>query len=80
MYSNIGGKIKGLAIAAMVLGAIGFIISGLALIQTDLLAGILIIISGILGSWLASLVLYGFGELIEKVCDIAEQMVDDDEE
>ena len=38
------------------------------------LAGVLIIVLGALGSWLGSLTLYGFGELIERTVSIDDKL------
>ena len=75
MFENIGRKIKSLAVIDFVLGSILCIIAGFALIiQSDrynptATAGWIILVSGTLGSWISSLFVYGFGELIEKTCE-----------
>ena len=69
MFSNIGGKIKGLAVAICVLGIIASVISGIYLIslhESFILSGIITIVVGVLVSWLSVFTLYGFGELIEN--------------
>ena len=104
MFTNIGGKIKGLAkffcwagiIASVILGFV-MIISGAgssnknsgrnnynykydysytvkeanAAAQTS---GIVLLIVGPLVSWMSSLALYGFGELIERTVSIDEKL------
>ncbi len=68
-YDNVGGKIKGLAKVIFGLEAFSAVIAGILIIayDDDLAAfGIIFIFIGILLSWISSLVLYGFGELIEK--------------
>lgn len=81
MFSNIGGKIKKLAVAITILGMIGSIVAGISIMSIggrygsyyrsgSVVSGVLVIVIGCLFSWLASLSLYGFGHLIEKVEDI----------
>ena len=62
MFDNIDSKIKGLAVLYTIAGIIGsiagasyYFIHGVALI------GFLILIFGILASWIGSFMLYGFG-------------------
>lgn len=84
MFSNIGRKIK---ILAMVLCGIGVFISivyGVYLIVsyfTDerlgspvLIAGLIILVIGSLLSWVGSFVLYGFGQLVENSDRMASNM------
>ena len=75
MYDNIGGKIKGLAKATFIVEAIAAVIAGIALLASEvddlILPGILSIIVGPLIAWASSWCLYGFGELIDKACEIA---------
>ena len=68
MFDNIGGKIKGVAAAVTWIGIIFSCITGLVMLceEKTALAGFLIMIFGSLGSWLSSLTLYGFGQLIEN--------------
>ena len=73
MYENIGGKIKGLAKASAIIGIIAAIIYGWFLMVTDsdmIIVGLLTMVGGPFGAWISSWVLYGFGELIDKVCNI----------
>lgn len=74
MYDNIGGKIKGLAKAVFIVEAIAAVIAGIALVAIDedlILYGVLTLILGPAVAWVSSWLLYGFGELIDKVCEIA---------
>lgn len=74
MYDNIGGKIKGLAKAIFILEAIAAVIGGIAFMVEDedmILIGLLVMILGPIVAWVSSWLLYGFGELIDKTCDIA---------
>ena len=73
MYDNIGGKIKGLATAIFIIEAIVGIIYGIALMATDedlILIGLLVLVGGPIVAWVSSWLIYGFGELIDKTCDI----------
>ncbi|MBP5242555.1 MAG: hypothetical protein J6Z36_02570 [Clostridia bacterium] len=73
MYKNIGGKIKGLAIGLFFAAAILGVIVGIVLMAVDadlIPQGLLLLIGGPITAWISSWVLYGFGELIEKVSDI----------
>ena len=75
MFDNIGGKMKSLAVVLFVLGAIGSAISGFVMMSIDedmIFFGLLTIIFGVLTSWIGTWMLYGFGELIEKTTEIAE--------
>ena len=38
----------------------------------DIISGLLLIVVGPIVAWISSWLLYGFGELISKTCDIAE--------
>ena len=76
MFDNIGGKIKGLAKTIFIIETIIFIIAGLVMLSDGgdeaMITGIVTIIVGPLTAWVSSWLLYGFGELIEKTCEIAE--------
>ncbi len=82
MFDRIGSKIKGLASIITVLGIIASVIISIPLFSlTDktnngvwLLLGLVIMIGGSLLSWVGSLCLYGFGELIERTCIIEERL------
>lgn len=76
MFSNIGGKIKGLAQVLCWIGIIGSIIYGIVLISASsrmrysdntVVAGVVVMIGGSVFSWVFSFFTYGFGELIERV-------------
>ena len=86
MFSNIGKKIKGLAlilciisIACFALMGIGMIIGGI--IENSnryshgagtplIVIGLIVIPIGVLISWISSFVLYGYGQLIHSVQNI----------
>ena len=75
MYDNIGEKIKGLAKAAFIVEAIMAAIVGIALLASDedlILTGLLVLLVGPIVAWVSSWLLYGFGELIDRVSEIAK--------
>mgnify|MGYP002517590159 CR=1 FL=1 len=74
MFDNIGEKIKGLAIFFTIIGIIGSIFGAIYAWRYDagFFVGFIILIFGIIASWIGSFVLYGFGELIRKTSDIEE--------
>ena len=76
MFDNIGGKIKSLAKAIFIIETIICIIAGLVMLTEGsddlMIAGIVTMIVGPLAAWVSSWLLYGFGELIEKTTEIAE--------
>jgi hypothetical protein len=81
MFSNIGGSIKILAKSVLWIGIIGSVIGGFVYFalydelgfdgESSVIAGLVYLICGVLGSIASSLILYGFGELIEKTTEIA---------
>ena len=88
MFSNIGGKIKVLAVVMCILGMVASLAIGVIVIigggflrfsgsygsagTAATIVGILIIIFGCLFSWIGSFVLYGYGELIAKMMETAD--------
>lgn len=73
MYNNIGVKIKALAISTFIVEAIAAIIGGIVLwIVTKEWWCALILFFGPILAWVSSWLLYGFGELIDNVCKIAD--------
>ncbi len=75
MFTDIGQKIKTLATILCVILMIAFVISGfVSMGQIGFLGGLLTIIVGVLGSWVGSFVLYGFGELVDCVSQIRDKM------
>lgn len=81
MFENIGSKIKGLAQTVCWVGIIIFCVAGFSFIiigtETNdgggiAVIGILVAIVGSFLSWISSFTLYGFGELIDKACDIKQ--------
>lgn len=89
MWSNIGHKIKTLAKVICWIGIVLSVLVGIMAIATNgtlqsygytyntgsnILTGILVIILGVLGSWLGSLTMYGFGELVERAMNIDDKL------
>ncbi len=74
MYDNIGNKIKILAKVFFVLGAIASVIGAIYLFfeAAHILLCLAIAIVGSLFSWISTWLLYGFGEIIDKLSDIEE--------
>ena len=68
MFDNIGGKIKTVAQVITWLGIIVSIIAFFVLSTFDNAIGLafVVLIVGCLASWLSSLTLYGFGQLIQN--------------
>ena len=76
MYDNIGGKIKAVAFVEFGIGFIAAILSGVFLLGSMGLLALLVILFGIIGAWISSLMIYGFGEIIDKLCEIAKNTSD----
>lgn len=73
LYSNIGNKIKILAKVTAIIGTILSIIFGIdAIADKEWKFGIYVILLGSILSWIASFVLYGFGQLIENSDKLVE--------
>ena len=70
MFDNIGGKIKGLAMVLFWIEAIAAVIVGLVLVEDTDSLSLLYAIAGVLVAWISAWFLYGFGEIIDKLCDI----------
>lgn len=71
MYDEIGGKIKTLAKVIAWVGIIVSVVVGIVTISTGV--GILVLVLGPLFSWLSTLVLYGFGQLVENTDILVHQ-------
>jgi len=78
MFSNIGGKIKNLAIVVTWIGIISSVILGIIMMATGygemVLIGFLVALVGSLLSWVGSFLLYGFGQLIENTDTIVKKL------
>lgn len=67
MFSNVGGKIKGLAQVITWIGIVASVIGGIVLMsKVSFIVGLLTAVVGSLFSWIGSLALYGFGQLVEN--------------
>lgn len=72
IYANIGYKVKRLAFMSCIVEAIAAVIGGVALLIDYGFEGwwaLFIIIGGPIVAWVASWVLYAFGELVDHVCN-----------
>lgn len=68
MFKEVGKKIKGVAKGWFVLQCIGALIGGIVLFDGDedmLPVALLIWVLGPLVAWISSLMLYGFGEIVD---------------
>ena len=64
-------KIKILAMVFAAILAIGSIALGIFLLEeADEVVGCIVMFGGVLVAWVSSWLLYGFGELVDKTCDI----------
>lgn len=72
MYNNIGDKIKGGAIVIALIEAVIAFVSGIMIVaELSAAIGIIVMIVGIFIAYISSWLLYGFGELIQKTCNIS---------
>ena len=81
MIRDIGKIIKGIAIGLLFVVAIGAFVSGLVLTieyEGEEFWTYLIMILGPVVSCIGPLLLYGYGELIDKVCAIKQQICGDE--
>lgn len=74
MYDKIGKKIKILAKILTILGIVASFIYGFILLVAGQTMGIIYFLIMPFLIWASSFVLYGFGELIEKVCNIEKNI------
>ena len=74
MFDDIGKKIKTLATVSCVVCSISYVITAFIMFANgddDLIGlGFLCLLAGPLLSWVGSFFIYGFGELIDKACEI----------
>ncbi len=81
MFKNIGSKIKTLSKVVCWLGIITSVLLGVLTIIaafsegnvdiSEIVMGVIYIIGGSIASWLGSFFTYGFGEIIDKLSEIA---------
>ena len=77
MFNNIGSKLKTAAQVFAWLGIIASALFGLIVMFANgdtPVPGLLIIVIGCLGSWISSLGMYGFGQLIENTDELVAQL------
>ena len=78
MYKQIGEKIKGIAEGIFIVGVIASVAVAYVFWTgtKKILIGLLIVLVGIIASWLSTILLYGFGQLIstnEEIRDLLEK-------
>ena len=77
MYKDIGKKIKGLAFASFIIETVALFVTGMVVLVNDpdySPLALAFMLGGPLAAYLSSLILYGFGELVDKVCDIEKRL------
>ena len=83
MYHNIGGKIKVLARIVCAIGIIAALLTAVGLwinnssFHPTMAAGLTILLAGSVATYVTSLFIYGFGELIESTSKIRSMMQQD---
>lgn len=76
MYKNIGGKVKGLAIFAFVIGAIGSLVGAIVMWTVDMIAkGFGVLIGGCLSAWVSSWIIYCVGDTNQKVTALEQELL-----
>lgn len=78
IYRNIGGKIKGLAKWTFIISTIAAEIGGLVMLiegidyaEELIPLALLTMVIGPIIMWISTWTLYGFGEIIDKLCEIS---------
>ena len=74
LYANIGYKVKCLAFVSCIVETIGAVIGGIALLIDWQWWGIFVIFAGPIIAWVTTWMLYAFGELVDKACDIDQSI------
>ena len=75
MFNNIGGKIKSVAKICCILGMLVHGAMGIYMfVFRNMAYGVAVIVIGCLVSWLGTVAIYGFGELIETTMDNNRQL------
>ena len=79
MYENIGKKIKTFAQVCFLVMAIVTFIAGAVVLSLDgsdtmNTIGALLMLLGPVVSWISSWMLYAFGELVDKTCEIEKKL------
>ncbi len=71
MFDKVSSKLKMVASIFVIIGSLASFISSIVLFTGEKIAvGIVVLICGIFLSWVSALLIYGFGELIEKASQI----------
>ena len=78
MFDNIGSKIKSLAQVVTIIGVIASVVLGIIFIANAGFVGLIVMLIGILLSWVSSFITYGFGQLIENSDEMVRLMKTDD--
>lgn len=75
MYDNVGGILKTIAKVEACIGFIASTVFGIAMtsVSRQILVGILIFFLGSFFSWIASLGLYAFGQIVENTDTLVRQ-------
>lgn len=74
IFKDIGTKLKFLANLSFWICVGGSVFTGLVALLNEEEIGFLIILLGVLLSWLGNCMLYGFGDLVENVSEINKRM------
>ena len=75
MYSNIGAKVKGLAVFVCVIGIVGSLIAAIVMWANDLVgAGFGTLIGGCLSAWIGSWVVYCIGDTNVKTTELLQKI------
>ena len=75
MFKNVGKKIKTFSVVMFIIEALAALVCGIGMIITsDYLIpyGVLVALVGPFVLWILSWFVYGYGELIDKTCEIAK--------
>lgn len=75
MFENVGSKIKALASALAGVGIFLSLVIGILMVVSGVVGtGFLVMVVGGFGSWVSSAFLYGFGELIDTAMSIDKKL------
>ena len=77
IFNNIGLKIKGIAAGLFAFGISSSILASIItlIVSRDISVILYVIVGAIVGvltAWISSCMIYGFGEIIDRLCQIAE--------
>ena len=80
MFGEIGKKIKILITVVVILTSLLCIIMGTCMLfdanrdQSMRILGVILAVAGPISCWISGFLIYGFGELIDKVCTIEKRL------